>query len=155
MNNQALKLDSGDLVMAMRDQSREWMIDMKTGQLCMDPEEAALLLGSEEANAFAPADSKRVLAIPDFHGSDGYRLMQRFALEQAGREASPHLQKALEMSKPFRRFKDSLTEFPVDEARWFEFETEEMKRIAEDFYNTGIHRALDRFTRRTGILIGS
>jgi hypothetical protein len=134
MNDKSLKLDSGDMVMAMRDQTAEWMIDIKTGQLCMDPEEAELFLGSEEANVFTPTDPERILAIPDFHSTDGYRLMQRFALEQAGAEASQHLQNALEMSKPFRRFKDSLSEFPEVEARWFEFETEEMKRIAEDFY---------------------
>jgi len=60
--------------------------------------------------------------------------MERFALEHASPAASQRLQQALDQRKPFRRFKDSLGEFPDDRQRWFEFESKEMKRIAEEFY---------------------
>lgn len=134
MNAQVLKLDAEDMVMAMSDQTTEWMLDPTTGKLCMEAEEAALMFGSDEAEAWAPTDPERVLPIPDFDSSDGFRLMERFALEQAGGEASQRLLEALDMRKPFRRFKDTLSDFPEVERRWFEFETEEMKQIAQDFY---------------------
>ncbi len=134
MNTPVLKLDPEDVVMAMSDQTTEWLLDPATGKLCMDPGEADLMFGSDAAEAFAPTDPEHVLPIPDFYSSDGYQLMELFALKQAGSEASEHLLKALEKRKPFRQFKDALAEFPEDERRWFEFEAEEMKRIAEDFY---------------------
>lgn len=83
---------------------------------------------------WAPTDPERALPIPFFDSSDGYNLMQTFALEHAGSEASRRLQEALTKRKPFRQFKFALSDFPEDERRWFEFESEEKKRIAEEFY---------------------
>lgn len=134
MNLPVLTLDPEDVVMAMSDQTTEWLLDPATGKLCMDPGEADLMFGSDAAEAFAPTDPERVLPMPDFYSSDGYELMETFALEKASEEASQCLLEALEKRKPFRRFKDALDEFPEDERRWFEFEAEEMKRIAENFY---------------------
>lgn len=134
MNMPILRLDPEDVTMAMSDQQTEWMLDPATGKLCMDPDDADFLFGSDEAETWAPADPDRVLPIPDFDSSDGYRLMQTFALEHADEEASKRLQEVLKMRKPFRRFKDALGDFPELRRRWYEFEAEQMKRIAEDFY---------------------
>lgn len=136
MNTPVLKLDPGDVKMAMSYQTTEWLLDPATGKLCMDSGEASLMFGAgnEEAELWAPTDPQQVLEIPHFSSSDGYELMQEFAFKRAGSEASQHLQDALDKRKPFRQFKYVLGEFPDDRRRWFEFEAEEMKRIAEDFY---------------------
>lgn len=134
MNTKIIKLDADDLVMAMGDQSTVWMLDPVTGKQCMDREEAELMWGSEATEAFAPTDPEQVLPLPNFSSSDAYRLMQRFAQEHACPDASGPLLEALGMRKPFRRFKDALMDFPDDERRWFDFETEAIKQIAEDFY---------------------
>ena len=134
MNVPILTLDPEDVVMGMSDQMTQWLIDPITGKLCLDREEADIAFGGDEADLWAPTDPERVLEIPHFSSSDGYRLMERFALKHASEAASNHLLSALEQRKPFRRFKDALAEFPEDRRRWFEFETEEMKHIAEDFY---------------------
>lgn len=134
MSTPVLVLDADDVTMAMSDQTAQWLLDPTTGKLCMERSEAALMFGDEYAEAWAPSDPERVLPIPDFHSSDGYHLMKSFALEHASSEASPRLQEALQMHKPFRQFKFALGEFPKDERRWFEFEAGEMKRIAEVFY---------------------
>ena len=149
MNARVVTLDLEDVVMAMSDQNAQWMIDLTTGKLCMAPEEAALLFGSgsEEIELWAPTDPEQVLPVPHFDSSDGYQIMQTFALEHAGDEASKRLQDALRLRKPFRRFKDALGEFPDDRRRWFEFEAAKMKQIAEDFFEaegyavewTGLH----------------
>lgn len=154
MNKQVMKLDSGDMVMAMGDQSMQWLLDPLTGKLCMERDEAALKFGSDEAEAFAPTDPERVLPIPFFSSSDAYRLMQQFALKHAGPNASERLQQALDQRKPFRQFKFALAEFPEDEHRWFEFETEEMKRIAEDFYEAEGYavRWTESHTEPTGLV---
>lgn len=134
MSTPVLVLDAEDVAMAMSDQTAQWLLDPTTGKLCMERSEAALMFGSEYAESWAPTDPERVLPIPFFGSSDGYHLMKSFALEHANSEASPRLQEALQKRKPFRQFKFALGEFPEDERRWFEFEAEEMKRIAEDFY---------------------
>lgn len=134
MNMPVLRLDAEDLRMAMSDQSAQWLLDPTTGKLCMERSEAALMFGREYAEDWAPTDPERALPIPFFGSSDGYRLMQAFALEHAGSKASGRLQEALRMRKPFRHFKFALSDFPEDERRWFEFEAAEMNRIAEDFY---------------------
>jgi len=130
-----LTLDPEDVMMAMSDQMTAWQIDPITGKLCLDREEATIAFGSEEAELWAPTDPQRVLESPHFRSSDAYRLMETFALKHASDEASNNLLSALEKRKPFRRFKDALGEFPDDRRRWFEFEAEAMKRIAEEFYD--------------------
>jgi hypothetical protein len=134
MSTPILVLDAEDVTMAMSDQTGQWLLDPATGKLCMERSEAALIFGREYAEDWAPTDPARVLEIPHFSSSDGYRLMETFALKHASEAASNHLLSALEQRKPFRRFKDALGEFSDDRRRWFEFETEEMKLIAEDFY---------------------
>ena len=134
MSMPVLTLDSEDIKMAMSDQNTEWLLDPATGKLCLDPEDAAFAFGHDDAELWTPADPEQVLPIPHFASSDGYQLMQQFALEVAGSEASERLQYALRMRKPFRRFKDTLIDFPDDERRWFQFEADEMKRFAADFY---------------------
>lgn len=134
MNTPVLMLDAEDVAMAMSDQRAQWLLDPTTGKLCMERSEAALMFGSEYAEDWAPTDPERALPIPFFDSSDGYNLMQTFALEHAGSEASRRLQEALKKRKPFRQFKFALSDFPEDERRWFEFESEEKKRIAEEFY---------------------
>lgn len=134
MHHPVLTLDPGDVEMAMSDQTAQWLLDPVTGKLCMDPEDAAFYFGREEVETWSPTDPERVLPIPHFSSFDGYRLMERFALEHAGPGASQRLQQALDQRKPFRGFKDALGEFPEDRQRWFEFESEEKKRIAEEFY---------------------
>lgn len=134
MTRPTLTLDAENVVMAMSDQMTQWQLDPITGKLCLDREEATIAFGSDEAGLWAPTDPERVLEIPHFSSSDGYRLMETFALKHASEEASNHLLAALDKRKPFRRFKDALFDFPDDRRRWFEFEAEEMKRIAEEFY---------------------
>jgi hypothetical protein len=134
MNMPVLILDLEDIKVAMSDHNAEWLLDPATGQLCLDPEDAAFTFGREEVETWAPTDLEKVLPIPHFDSSDGYQLMQQFAVEEASSDATERLQEALRMRKPFRRFKDALSAFPDDQRRWFEFESEVMKRIVKDFY---------------------
>ncbi|MEN1729628.1 MAG: UPF0158 family protein, partial [Pseudomonadota bacterium] len=129
-----LWLDAEEIIMAMRDQSAEWLLDPISGRLCLDPHESHEWFDEEEVEAWRPSDPKQQLPLPFFTSSDGFRLMESFALDKASSEAREILQAALALRKPFRQFKDALCEFADDRRRWFEFEADAMKRVAENFY---------------------
>jgi hypothetical protein len=133
-NSKVLWLNADDIVMAMQDQSVEWMLDAVTGKPCLDPEEARIMFGEEYIETWTPSDPVRQLPIPVFTSSDAFRLMEDFVDKGASAEARESLAAAVKKRKPFRRFKDALYEFEADRQCWFQFEANAMKRVAEDFY---------------------
>jgi hypothetical protein len=133
-NTKVLQLDPDDIVMAMQDQSVEWMLDAVTGKPCLDPDDARIMFGEEYIETWTPSDPARQLPIPVFTSSDAFRLMEDFVFEVASPEARESLAAALDQRKPFRRFKDALYDFEADRQLWFQFEATAMRRIAEDFY---------------------
>lgn len=137
MSRRTVILNFEDVREAMKDQNHEWFIDPETGGLCMDRETAAFEFGEDLADDMAPKDPDDVLELPWFDSSDGYRLMEKFAARLADDNASEVLETALRRPKPFRRFKDALYELPETvHNEWYLFEAEEMRRIAEDFYES-------------------
>lgn len=137
MTKRTVTIDFDDLEMAMQDQHETWYIDPANGQMCMDAEDAEAMFGDD---AMKPTDPDDVLEIPPFFSSDGYRLMESFAESLEDRNASAKLLDALDRSKPFRRFKDALCDFPEIRQAWFVYHAEQLRKIAEDYYESeGIH----------------
>lgn len=139
MTKRTVAIDFEELEMAMQDQSAIWYIDPATGRMCMKPEDADMMF-DDGADAMKPTDPDDVLELPPFFSSDGYRLMERFAASLEDQKASEELLDSLDRPKPFRRFKDALCEFPEIRQAWFEYQAEQLRKIAEDYYESeGIH----------------
>ena len=134
MEKRTVTIDFGELEMAMQDQSMIWCIDPATGMACLEPEEAASLYDADDAELMKSTDPDDVLALPPYDSSDGYRMMERFAESLDDPKASETLLDALDRPKPFRRFKDALSDFPEIRSAWFEYQSEQLRKFAEDYY---------------------
>lgn len=70
-------------------------------------------------------DQEKYISIPGSRSDEAYRDMERFIETKVkGKHLQKELLDALQMRRPFRRFKDVLTRFPRVQAHWYEFEEE-------------------------------
>ena len=80
---------------------------------------------------FDPAESDRFLRVDPTPSHEGFRWMERFALDQADDRARERLMDALDRPRPFRRFRDTLAELgPVRDA-WHRYEEDRLREEAQ------------------------
>jgi hypothetical protein len=77
-----------------------------------------------------PRDDERWLLIEPIESSDAFRIMEDFVDECDDSRLARALGQALQQRKPFRRFKDTLADHPVQREAWFAFERRAMEAIA-------------------------
>lgn len=139
-----LRIDVGDLTLAMSDHSSEWMLDMETGQVLMaewvrDPdmhEDMGLVLDEagdddDDLGDFDLLESDRFRRVDPVPSHEGFRWMERFAASQDDVRVRDRLLGALDRPKPFRRFKDALMDFPEARDAWFRYEEARLREEAE------------------------
>jgi GNAT superfamily N-acetyltransferase len=81
-------------------------------------------------------DGGRLIPLPDWDSSEGFRLMEKFAAGFRNAVIRNKLTAALDRGRGvFRAFKDVLTEHPEAEQLWFAFKEREMRRVVVDWYN--------------------
>ncbi len=122
-------------------------LDMETGRTILLPPELADVeflegedleeLGDEDDELVAiaraiDAGDERYAAVPEMPSDEAYDLMAAFA-ETVAAELRKLLGVALAGKGPFRRFKDVLLDYPVDEKRWFRFSDEAMEKRAREW----------------------
>lgn len=120
------------IIFAMEDQASSYVIDLEEGEL-LNEEELRFIEIEEELSI--EALEKRFLAIPDWEPSDGFQLMEQFALQVRNPLYRERLLSALQSGRGvFRKFKDVLAEIPILERRWFAFKDEHLKRVVVTWY---------------------
>jgi hypothetical protein len=67
---------------------------------------------------------------------EGFQIMEDFVLRLPDGKAREKLAHALQMRKPFRRFKKALQEFPPIEDEWFEFHAQRLREKARDWLDS-------------------
>jgi Uncharacterised protein family (UPF0158) len=72
--------------------------------------------------------SDRYLPIPEQDSHEGFRDMEAFVMSVEDARVQERLARALGGRGTFRRFKDSLLDFPEERERWFRFEEERKRR---------------------------
>ena len=119
-------VDLGMVAMALEDHSSEgsWWIDAATGELWYwrdhdddDPEFDPVQRG----------DARRIDSLPS---GEGYGDMEDFIARVPDRRAADLLKRAISGRGAFRRFKDTLFEFPELREMWFRFSDVRMHRRA-------------------------
>lgn len=143
-----LKVDLGDIAMAMGDADRsmnDYFLDTETGKLHAIPIE--LLDDSEDGGIDVEglpdwmrddvpvakavmADDPRYERVPEVFSNEAYRVMEGFVLQLDEEGPRRALESALAGGRPFRRFKDALAGFPEIRKRWFEYEAERKREWA-------------------------
>jgi predicted nucleotidyltransferase len=122
-------VDLGLLVTALEDQSHwgDWWIDGITGQVGLRLEDA----GDDPASDTGAHEDPRI--IEPLPSSVGYRDMEDFIALVPSRRVADLLDRAIAGRGAFRRFKDTLVEFPDLRQAWFRFHDTRMRRRAVMF----------------------
>jgi hypothetical protein len=122
-------VDLGMLAMALEDHSSDggWWIDAETGEVWYwrgddddDPE-------------FDPVERDDARCIDPLPSDEGYGDMEDFIAGVPDRRAADLLERAIAGRGAFRRFKDTLFEFPELREVWFRFSDVRMQRRAIEF----------------------
>ena len=120
------KLDLSDLCMALEDNSPEhsWWIDPNTGQTELWSEYTGDELG------LGHPDDRDLVFVEPIGSRDAYGDMEDFVERVRDPRARELLSRAIEGRGAFRRFKDTLLEFPELREAWFAFHDARMQRRA-------------------------
>jgi predicted nucleotidyltransferase len=120
------KVDLGALSEALEDHSDflRWFIDPITGEVLAWSEDMEDVPDPEESGAYY------IEPIPSF---EAYSDMQDFVARVPDRRAADLLGRAIEGRGAFRRFKDTLFEFPDLRETWFKFHDVRMRKRAIDW----------------------
>ncbi len=122
-------VDLDELATALEDHSYEggWWIDAGTGEVWY-------WRGEEDDDPeFDPDRRNDARSIEPLPSSEGYADMEDFIARVADRRAADLLERAIAGRGAFRRFKDTLFEFPELREEWFRFRDTRMQRRAIEF----------------------
>lgn len=126
-----IAIDADELIHAMN-----WRLDLVgDGGWYLDTETGDFLLVSDAVDDLPEdiEDNPRYLWIEQTPSEESYRIMEDFVDTLTDEHAVRSLSRALEGRKPFRRFKDTLFDFPALREAWFAFEREARLRLAEEW----------------------
>ncbi|MDR0312814.1 MAG: GNAT family N-acetyltransferase [Treponema sp.] len=114
-----------DILFSMEDQDGVFYIDTQEGVVITEWDSGELV--EEEG---------RLIDLPHWDSSSGFRLMERFATTIRNPLIRNELSSALNQGRGvFRAFKNTLSQHPEAEKLWFSFKEREMKREIVDWYN--------------------
>lgn len=141
------------IIFSMENQNRAFLVRLRDGLVI--PAERK----GEESGA-APGD--RYEEPPPWQSSDGYQMMERFAVTIRNPLVREQLRTILASGRGvFRQFKDTLQEWPEIQRRWFSFKRLEMRSRIVTWYNAlrdreGLPRVpVELATEETGELVQS
>lgn len=122
-------VDLGSIAMALEDHSYlsgSWWIDAQTGEVWYWGED-------DQDAASDPDDRDDARSIQPLPSSVAYRDMEDFIDRVPDRRAADLLDRGIAGRGAFRRFKDTLLEFPELRDEWFRFADVRMQRRAIEF----------------------
>ncbi len=102
-------------------------LDIETGEIIvrLDP----VITGESDDELDEELEfNDRYIYVPKIDSSTAYNLMTDFTSTVASSVLREALEEVLNRRKPFRGFKDVLSDFPEERKRWFEFEQEAHRR---------------------------
>jgi hypothetical protein len=149
----SLNIDLDELATAMDQIERdvnEWYLDTQTGEVVLvdtefidldededDEQEKAdepeWQKDARETARLVEENADRFVRIPESDRNEAYRLMEEFIETVHDERAGDLLARAIAGKGAFRRFKDTLFEFPVIRQQWFDFEASRKRARAEEW----------------------
>ena len=125
-----LTIDLNDLVDALTFRfelsEAQNFLDLETGEI-------AFVSGEVGEPPEDIEDGTRYRLIEPIESHEAFEIMENFADTLAPGKAKDRLGRALDGRKPFRRFKDTLLDYPDLREAWFQFEQAAHRRLAEDW----------------------
>jgi len=109
-------------------------MENKDGEFLLDTQHAKVVKIDEDGGEFG--DESRFIPLPEWDSNDGFRLMEKFAVELKNPVIRYELQEALNAKRGvFRLFKNVLCRYPEAEKLWLSYKTKKMKEQALEWYN--------------------
>ncbi|MDJ0355314.1 UPF0158 family protein [Paenarthrobacter sp. PH39-S1] len=103
-----------------------WWLDPETGEILLYPEDGA----AEADESAADLDERGTIKIEAVSSREGYQYMETFISGLDDGRAKDRLWQAINGSRPFRHFKDTLMDFPALSEQWYAFHDEAVRRYA-------------------------
>ena len=138
-----LRIDAQWLAMALEDNDPEscHYLDRQTGEILFANPNA----DTQEVEAVVEAEPERYLLIDPVPSSVGWNILQEFVAQLSEGEAQEWLARAIQGDRPFRRFKDTLLDYPVVGEAWFHYHQQALLQLARKWLeDEGIEAELRR-----------
>lgn len=149
-----LKVDIDDIALAMETSNELegsiWYLDTDTGEVihidssvmediededdeAIDDYPEWMKEMAEVANVVLADNRGRFKEIPEITSHESYRIMERFILDIKDESIRNRLFGAIKGKGAFRRFKDTISEWPEIEKQWYEYRDEAVRREVLDW----------------------
>lgn len=127
-----LAIDAEDLIGALQNGFSEidYYLDLETGEVVFSADEEVSGEPEEEFEALLEEHPDRFLPIHPISSSPAWRIIADFIEQLPYGEPSERLTIAVQRNHPFRRFKDTLLDYPDLREQWFSYENEALLDIA-------------------------
>ena len=114
-----------DILFHMENQDGEFLLDTQEGKVI---EQINDIVDDEDAG--------RYISLPEWSSNDGYRLMEKFALDLKNPVVRQELSDALNRNRGvFRAYRNVLAQYPEIEKKWYAFKDCEMRNEVISWYN--------------------
>jgi hypothetical protein len=130
-----------DLVEALQSRLDEgfWVLNLETGEIEMGGGEFAV---DSDEGEIDYEDPDRFMGIDPIPSHEAFQIMEDFAESLPDSEGKRSLERALGHSRPFRSFKDTLSDFlPLREA-WFKFQGDRTLEFAQEWIDENVPGAM-------------
>lgn len=104
----------------------------RTRRLLRAVEDGGNARGDDDETEATLNEADRYVAIPETPAHEAFRDMEDFVATLPHARVAAALTQALRGSKPFRRFKDTLRDYPAEQEGWYKFQNQRLReRITE------------------------
>jgi len=131
-----LQINIVDLIFALDDHDVEHshFLDLQTGEIIFMPDASMYSDGDlDELREQMDEDPDRFCRIQPIHSSEGFQLMEDFIDTLKDDKIQNDLARAINRSKPFRNFKDTLADYPDVRQQWFTYHHSRMEQFAREW----------------------
>ena len=117
----------------MQDQGydTEWFLDLETGEVV--PRVGEDQVGEDATDKLIEENPDRFRAIESVPSHRSFKIMESFVSQLPASREKFRLEDVLEGRKPFRNFKDALSDMDPLRDEWFRFELESFAVIAQEW----------------------
>ncbi len=157
-----IAVDVLDIADSMENQSNETesqsYLDIETGEVEFVSHEVSNLIESGctdfssltewqieevEVGKKILADDVRFIPIPKLESHESFKFMEEFVDEVKNNKIAEELISSLRGSRPFRRFKDCLSQHSDVEQQWYLFKNQKLQKVVRDFIGSIDHDRIE------------
>jgi hypothetical protein len=127
-----LRIQGADLLDAVGDnyQGTVHYLDLESGEVVAVNPDLWMSTDPEHQEMESMADDPRFRAIDPVDSGEAWRWMDAFVYQLPDGRARAELERAIQGSRPFRRFKDALSQYPELRQEWFRSQEERLLEYA-------------------------